>query len=52
MFVVDTFPKNPDRNNGNWGVLMKVRMAYELPRYTPGQLALQQEERIGRRGSP
>lgn len=30
MFVVDAFPKNPDRNNGNWGVLMKAPLAYEL----------------------
>ena len=22
MFVVDAFLKNPDRNNGNWGILM------------------------------
>ena len=30
MFVVDAFIKNPDRNNGNWGVLMDASFAYEL----------------------
>lgn len=30
MFVVDAFLKNPDRNNGNWGVLMGTKMDYEL----------------------
>ncbi len=30
MFVVDAFLKNPDRNNGNWGVLMVAPMTYEL----------------------
>ena len=30
MFVVDAFIKNPDRNNGNWGLLMGPGMAYEL----------------------
>lgn len=30
MFVVDAFLKNPDRNNGNWGVLMAAPMDYEL----------------------
>ena len=30
MFVVDAFLKNPDRNNGNWGVLMRAPMGYEL----------------------
>lgn len=30
MFVVDAFIKNPDRNNGNWGVLMDSSLAYEL----------------------
>lgn len=30
MFVVDAFIKNPDRNNGNWGVLMDPGMTYEL----------------------
>jgi len=30
MFVVDAFLKNPDRNNGNWGVLMRAPMSYEL----------------------
>ena len=37
MFVVDAFIKNPDRNNGNWGVLMTAPMAYELaPVYDMG----------------
>ena len=30
MFVVDAFIKNPDRNNGNWGLLMDVGRSYEL----------------------
>ncbi|MFR1639283.1 MAG: hypothetical protein ACLSVD_08980 [Eggerthellaceae bacterium] len=30
MFVVDAFIKNPDRNNGNWGVLMDASFSYEL----------------------
>lgn len=30
MFVVDAFLKNPDRNNGNWGVLMGGDMSYKL----------------------
>lgn len=30
MFVVDAFVKNPDRNNGNWGVLMDESFRYEL----------------------
>lgn len=30
MFVVDAFIKNPDRNNGNWGVLMGPAMTYAL----------------------
>ncbi|WP_080797499.1 HipA domain-containing protein [Arabiibacter massiliensis] len=30
MFVVDAFIKNPDRNNGNWGVLMDSSFNYEL----------------------
>lgn len=30
MFVVDAFIKNPDRNNGNWGLLMSPDMTYEL----------------------
>lgn len=30
MFVVDAFIKNPDRNNGNWGVLMDQSFSYEL----------------------
>lgn len=30
MFVVDAFLKNPDRNNGNWGVLMTAPLQYEL----------------------
>lgn len=30
MFVVDAFLKNPDRNNGNWGVVMTPSMQYEL----------------------
>lgn len=30
MFVVDAFLKNPDRNNGNWGVLMTAPLAYQL----------------------
>ncbi|WP_302389706.1 HipA domain-containing protein [Eggerthella sinensis] len=30
MFVVDAFIKNPDRNNGNWGVLMDSSLSYEL----------------------
>ncbi len=32
MFVVDAFLKNPDRNNGNWGLLMS-RDARGLPCY-------------------
>lgn len=30
MFVVDAFIKNPDRNNGNWGLLMDAGRSYEL----------------------
>lgn len=30
MFVVDAFIKNPDRNNGNWGLLMNPDGTYEL----------------------
>lgn len=30
MFVVDAFIKNPDRNNGNWGLLMSPGPTYEL----------------------
>ena len=30
MFVVDAFIKNPDRNNGNWGLLMGPDRSYEL----------------------
>ncbi len=30
MFVVDAFIKNPDRNNGNWGLLMLPNRTYEL----------------------
>lgn len=30
MFVVDAFIKNPDRNNGNWGLLMGADRTYEL----------------------
>lgn len=30
MFVVDAFIKNPDRNNGNWGLLMNPDLTYEL----------------------
>jgi len=30
MFVVDAFLKNPDRNNGNWGLLMNPDTTYEL----------------------
>lgn len=30
MFVVDAFLKNPDRNNGNWGLLMTAPLVYEL----------------------
>lgn len=30
MFVVDAFLKNPDRNNGNWGILMDPFLSYEL----------------------
>lgn len=30
MFVVDAFIKNPDRNNGNWGLLMGEDRTYEL----------------------
>ena len=30
MFVVDAFLKNPDRNNGNWGVVMTPSMQYKL----------------------
>ena len=30
MFVVDAFIKNPDRHNGNWGLLMDVGRSYEL----------------------
>lgn len=37
MFVVDAFIKNPDRNNGNWGVLMTAPLVYELaPVYDQG----------------
>lgn len=37
MFVVDAFIKNPDRNNGNWGVLMTAPLTYELaPVYDQG----------------
>ena len=37
MFVADAFIKNPDRNNGNWGVLMTAPMTYELaPVYDMG----------------
>lgn len=37
MFVVDAFIKNPDRNNGNWGVLMTAPLVYELaPVYDMG----------------
>lgn len=37
MFVVDAFIKNPDRNNGNWGLLMTAPMVYELaPVYDMG----------------
>ncbi len=30
MFVTDAFIKNPDRNNGNWGLLMDAACTYEL----------------------
>lgn len=30
MFVVDAFIKNPDRNNGNWGLLLNSDRSYEL----------------------
>ncbi len=30
MFVIDAFLKNPDRNNGNRGVVMSAPMTYEL----------------------
>lgn len=30
MFVADAFIKNPDRNNGNWGLLMDAACTYEL----------------------
>ena len=30
MFVVDAFIKNPDRNNGDWGLLMDAARNYEL----------------------
>lgn len=30
MFVVDAFIKNPDRNNGNWGLLLSPDRTYEL----------------------
>lgn len=30
MFVIDAFLKNPDRNNGNWGLLMDADMTYSL----------------------
>lgn len=30
MFVVDAFIKNPDRNNGNWGLLMGPGRSYAL----------------------
>lgn len=37
MFVADAFLKNPDRNNGNWGVLMTTPLQYELaPVYNLG----------------
>lgn len=37
MFVVDAFIKNPDRNNGNWGLLGKVGEPFELaPVYDNG----------------
>lgn len=41
MFVVDAFLKNPDRNNGNWGVLMTAPLQYELaPVYDLGSSLL------------
>ncbi len=37
MFVVDALIKNPDRNNGNWGVLMEPNGTYSLaPVYDNG----------------
>lgn len=30
MFVVDAFIKNPDRSNGNWGLLLNPNRSYEL----------------------
>ena len=30
MFVVDAFIKNPDRNNGNWGLLRKANGEWEI----------------------
>lgn len=30
MFVIDAFLKNPDRNNGNWGLLMDGDLTYRL----------------------
>ncbi len=30
MFVVDAFLKNPDRNNGNWGLVMSGAGGYQL----------------------
>lgn len=54
MFVIDAFLKNPDRNNGNWGVLMNADMSYELaPVYDLGSSLFSKrsasvaEERLG-----
>lgn len=54
MFVVDAFLKNPDRNNGNWGLLMTAPLTYELaPVYDLGSSLFSKraphvaEERLG-----
>lgn len=59
MFVVDAFIKNPDRNNGSWGVLVTAPMTYELaPVYDMGSslFSKRSPSRGGasawRRGSP
>lgn len=59
MFVVDAFLKNPDRNNGNWGLLMDSRGRYELaPVYDLGSSLFSKrrsdvaEERLGDEESP
>lgn len=50
MFVADAFIKNPDRNNGNWGVLMTAPMTYELaPSTTWAVLSSASAVRVWRR---